>query len=502
MKTKSIFTTSDSYKYSHPFLLPKNIKAQYNYLSSRGGKHPSTIFLGMNYIIKEYLMRVPTIEQINRFEILAKNHGVPFDRYMWECIQKLGYYPIIIKAVPEGMLMPINTVLATFESTNSKTVGLVGFLETLFMKIWYPISIATEMYYTRKMLEKYGPPEWAQYANHAFGNRSASSEESAMIAGWAHLTQFKGTDSFGSLAFAEDYYSQPVTEAVGHSVLATEHSINSMNAMVNLTAVSSIEKAEEEFVYNLILANPNATILSVVGDTYDIYAFTNFCTAPDSRIRKLVESRPFQKLIIRPDSSDPIKVIDEMLRIMTINNQVRFTKHNTIKSQIRFMDFGILWGDGITYDTIEKILKHLTSLGYAAENIIFGQGTGIVQGTDASPLNRDTQRFAIKCSSITVRDKSLDVYGRETDGSLARGVTMQHSTKNIDVFKDPITDPGKASLKGRVTTYFNEDTQQYFIEQDNFITTKFKYRPVLETIFKNGVLLVDPTHKKICERNN
>lgn len=450
----TIFETADSYKFGHPPLLRKDVVSQYNYMESRGGKYPSTVSIGLQYLVKEYLLEVPTKEVALRFEILAKLHGVPFDTELWDYIIELGHYPIEICAIDEGTLVPTHHVLATIESTNPKAVGIVGFLETLLMKVWMPTLVATQAYYTRKMLCTYGSPEWAQFAYHNFGDRSATSVEHALNAGFAHLTQFMGTDCFGSLAFAEDYYNQPITEAAGYSVIATEHSITTMNT----------EAGEEEFVYTTILNNPNSNILSFVGDSYDIYNFTKFCTSPASRIRKLIESRPHQKLVIRPDSGDHIRVLEKIITIMR-ENEVELVEGSL---KILFKQYGLLWGDGITYETMEHILQlftstsAFTSIGYAAENFVFGSGTDLINSG-----NRDTQKFAIKCSSVTLEDGT-----------------------QLDVFKDPITDPGKASKKGRVTTWYDTETKQ-FIAGHRGKQPNMHCIDIVTPILRNGVLLKD-----------
>jgi nicotinamide phosphoribosyltransferase len=108
-------------------------------------------------------------------------------------------------------------------------------------------------------------------------------------------------------------------------------------------------------------------------------------------------------------------------------------------------------------------------MGYAAENMVFGSGGDIMQN-----VNRDTQRFAIKCSSITRPD------GTEQD-----------------VFKNPITDPSKASKKGRITTYKNSVTGGYSVErignQDGDMID------ALVTVFENGEMVREFTMDEIRE---
>ena len=131
-------------------------------------------------------------------------------------------------------------------------------------------------------------------------------------------------------------------------------------------------------------------------------------------------------------------------------------------------NFGILWGDGITPEVIEEILVMVTDMGYAAENMVFGSGGDLMQAHD-----RDTQRFAIKCSSITKPD------GTEQD-----------------VFKNPITDPSKASKKGRITTYYNPNTKTYFVDRIGMDFDNGSY-DVLVTVFEDGDMVTEFTMDEI-----
>ena len=467
----SILNLGDSYKYSHASQYPDNTVSMYSYMESRGGTYPATVFVGLQYYLEKYLEPRVQASEVRLAANRAKAHGIPFDYDGWMYIATTlrGKLPIRIKAVKEGLLIPTKNVLMTIESTDPRVPWIAGFVETLLMKVWYPTTIATKSYYVKKMLEKYGSPEWAQFAYHNFGDRGSTSVEAAAIGGMAHLTQFMGTDNFNSLDLCSDYYKVPLDEVAGYSVFATEHS----------TTTSYGRDGEEEFVYNQLLANPDKPIMSFVADSYDVYNFTEFCTAPGSRIRQLVESRP-----LRPDSGKPIDVLSKMLTIMSHN------KLQTIPGEkVLFRNFGVLWGDGVTPENIEEILDWFTTKGtfedyiYAAENFVFGSGGDLMQN-----VTRDTQKFAIKCSSITVKS-----HIQSKNGKL--------KTNDIDVYKDPITDPGKASKKGKVTTFYNPVTKEYFtgkvgdeLNMDNTI------KDMLELVFEDGEVVNTTTLTEIRDQ--
>ena len=423
---------------------------------------------------------------------MAKNHGVPFDYDGWMHIlnEHDGLLPVKIKAIPEGTLIPVGCTQLTIESTDSKVPWIAGFLETILMKTYYQTTVATKAYHIKQMLLKYGSPEWAQFALHHFGDRAGHCPESSALSGFAHATQFSGSDNFNSLFFMEDYYNQPIDTPACYSVWASEHSSTTANCQGTTPEERLVE--EEEFVYQKLIENPDRPIMSFVADSTDVYAFTNFCTAPNSRIRKLIESRPHQKLVLRPDSGDPLDVISKMLRIMLTDNKVIWSKLDNGK--YLFNDFAILWGDGIDTDGIEAILQRFTGLQYAAENFVFGMGGGLA----TVDIHRDTQKFAIKCSSITIsHPEPQNITVPIGNGNTH---TQYVDTIDIDVYKDPITDPGKASKRGKVTTWYNTETKEYIAgtvdKQPNMHCVDS-----LVTIFEDGKLLVDDSLETIRARS-
>jgi len=106
------------------------------------------------------------------------------------------------------------------------------------------------------------------------------------------------------------------------------------------------------------------------------------------------------------------------------------------------------------------IMDAAIKLGYSMTNLAFGMGGGLLQA-----LTRDDLDVAFKCSSVVV------------DG-LVR-----------DVWKDPLTDPGKASKRGRLDLTRDEDgnliTNQLRWDMESFMGTQ------MQTVFENGELLID-----------
>ena len=65
---------------------------------------------------------------------------------------------------------------------------------------------------------------------------------------------------------------------------------------------------------------------------------------------------------------------------------------------------GVIYGDGINTKSIGEICKAVFEAGYAMSNIIFGMGGGLLQ-----QLDRDTHKFAFKCSAVRIDGEWRDV---------------------------------------------------------------------------------------------
>jgi len=266
MSISNLILNSDSYKYSQWNQYPPGTEYVYSYIESRGGVWPSTVFFGLQAFIKEYLTTPITSADVDEAESIILAHGEPFYREGWDYIvdELGGKLPIIIKAVPEGSVVPIKNVLATIENTDPQCWWLTSFLETALLRaVWYPTTVATNSYESKKIildyLEKTGDPTLINFKLHDFGARGVSSMESAGLGGMAHLVNFMGTDTITGLLYARKYYNAGIA---GFSIPAMEHS-----------TVTSWGKPNEADAYRNMLARhgkPGSPI-AFVSDSYDIY---------------------------------------------------------------------------------------------------------------------------------------------------------------------------------------------------------------------------------------
>lgn len=421
---KNILLNTDSYKVSMFKQYPAGTTGVYSYIESRGGRYDRTVFFGLQAFIKEYLLEPITQADIDIADQILTAHGEPFNRAGWQYIldNHAGFLPVIIKAIPEGTVVPVKNVLATIENTDPECFWLTTWLETALLRaVWYPTTVASQSYKIRKVildyLEKTGDPNLIDFKLHDFGARGVSSLESAGIGGAAHLVNFMGTDTISGILFAREYYNAGVA---GFSIPAAEHS----------TITSWGREGEVDAYRNMLnqFAKPGS-IVAIVSDSYDIYNAVDNLWGEQLR-QQVIDSGA--TVVIRPDSGDPDVVCRQLVQKLdakfgsTINSK-GFKVLNNVR---------LIQGDGVNENTIRMILGSFQAYGYSADNIAFGMGGALLQQVD-----RDTQKFAMKCSSVRI-----------------------HNTW-VDVQKDPITDPGKKSKAGRVTLWTNS-TGEYVSSVD------------------------------------
>jgi nicotinamide phosphoribosyltransferase len=411
---KNLILNTDSYKVSMFKQYPAGTTGVYSYIESRGGRYDRTVFFGLQAFIKEYLLDPITQADIDIADEILTAHGEPFNRAGWQYILDThkGFLPVVIRAVPEGTIVPVKNVLATIENTDPECFWLTTWLETALLRaVWYGTTVATQSYTIKQVildyLERTGDPTTIDFKLHDFGARGVSSMESAGIGGAAHLVNFLGTDTITGVLFAREYYNAGVA---GFSIPAMEHS----------TVTSWGREGEVDAYRNMLnqYAKPGA-VLAVVSDSYDIYNAAEKLWGEELR-QQVIDSGA--TVVIRPDSGDPVEVNRKLVEIL--GEKFGYTKN--AKGFKVLNNVRLIQGDGINELTVRSILGAFMAMGWSADNIAFGMGGALLQIVD-----RDTQKFAMKCSAAEVNGKW------------------------IDVVKDPVTDSGKKSKAGRVTLWTN-----------------------------------------------
>lgn len=448
----NLILDTDSYKASHWLQYPPNTTAMYSYLESRGGKYPITVFFGLQYILKQYLAHPIEPWMVEEAATFFAAHGVPFNTEGWRYIAEdlKGRLPVRIKAVPEGSIVPIHNALITIESTDPKTFWLVSWLETLLLRVWYPTTVATQSWHLKQRIYKAlvqttdEPDAEIAFKLHDFGARGVSSCETSGIGGMAHLVNFSGSDTVQGVLYANHYYHHPMA---AYSIPAAEHS--TITAWGREGEVQAYQNMLDQF------AKPGA-LVAVVSDSYDLWNAVDHLWG-DLLRQAVIDSGA--TVVIRPDSGNPIEIVGKVLQRL----DARFGSTLNGKGYKVLNHVRVIQGDGVNEDSISEILDSIERLGFSATNLAFGMGGALLQ-----KLNRDTQQFAIKCSEVTVAGQAIAVY------------------------KDPITDPGKASKRGRLALIKSE--QGY---QTVRLTAQAAQPDELAVVFEDGYLLQEQTFDAI-----
>ncbi|MBS0381046.1 MAG: nicotinate phosphoribosyltransferase [Proteobacteria bacterium] len=464
----NLILNTDSYKASHWLQYPPGVDATFFYLESRGGIYERTLFFGLQAILKEYLSRPVTAAMIDDAKAFFAAHGEPFNEAGWRHIVDAhgGKLPLRIRAVAEGAVVPTHQALLTIESTDPACFWLPSYVETLLMRVWYPITVATVSWHVkqtiREYLDKTSDDAAAQipFKLHDFGSRGVSSAESAALGGMAHLVNFKGTDTVLGVLAARDYYGEAMA---GFSIPAAEHS-----------TITAWGKEHEVDAYRNMLrqfAKPGA-VVACVSDSYDLFHAIKAMWGGALR-EEVIKSGA--TLVVRPDSGDPADIVHQTLKLLneafgsTVNG-----KGYRVLNHVR-----VIQGDGVNPDSIRLILERITHAKYSADNLAFGMGGALLQ-----KVNRDTQKFALKCSAARIDGRWTDVY------------------------KDPVTDHGKASKRGRLTLarHRTHGTFKTVALPDGAIagdaaTLGQGWEDALATVWENGKLLRDWSFAELRARS-
>lgn len=455
---RNIILKTDGYKPSHWKQYPKNTQIVHSYFESRGGEFDEICFFGLQYFINKYLVgRVLTVDMILEADQICHQYfgnAEIFNREGWYqlMIKHKGTLPLKIKAVPEGSIIPTRNVLMTVENTDPEFPWLTNYVETLLSNLWYPCTVASQSREMKKIigasLQRTGDPNGIPFKLHDFGQRGVTCPEQAAIGGAAHLVNFLGSDTLLGIVMLRDFYRAGMP---GFSIPATEHSTMTIYG----------REHEEDAVANHLEAFPEG-LLATVGDSYDIYNYI------DNILGKTFKDQIVNRkgtLIVRPDSGDPpttvVSVLDHLGAAFGFSVNAKGFK--VLPPYIRMIQ-----GDGIDFCMIKKIIAAVEATEWSLDNVAFGSGGGLLQ-----KMNRDTCKFAFKCSAAKIDGEWRDVY------------------------KDPITDPGKQSKRGLLALVKDEFGEYNTITYKEGETVA---GDLLETRFLNGASINESNLDEIRER--
>jgi nicotinamide phosphoribosyltransferase len=475
----------DFYKADHCRQYPDGTTLVYSNLTprkSRIAEVDEVVFFGLQYFIKEYLIRQwdelffkkPKAEVVARYRRrmdTSLGAGAVTMEHI-EALHDLGYLPLEIKALLEGSLVPLRVPMLTIRNTKPEFFWLTNYLETLMSCIlWKPCNSATIARQYRRVFDKYadetvGNRDFVNWQGHDFSMRGMSGIEDAVMSGAGHLLSFTGTDTVPAIDFLEEYYGANCeAELIGGSVPATEHSVMCMG----------MEDGELATFRRLITETYPAGVVSIVSDTWD---FWQVITTYLPQLKNEIMARN-GKVVIRPDSGDPVLIIcgdpDAPVGSPAYKGAIECLWEifggSVTEKGYRLLDphIGLIYGDSITPERQLAILERLKNKGFASFNVVLGIGSFTYEY-----VTRDTFGFAMKAT-----------YG-EVNG------------EGRPIFKDPKTDDGtKKSAKGLLKIMQGSNGKLAMHDETDW---QGEGEGLLELAFRDGKLMRDETLAEIRGR--
>lgn len=411
--------TSDGYKVGHALLYPTGTQFIYETLVPRENSYfpwsDKMVVFGYEYFVLN-LVRDWDLNFFNRpWEEIEEELTVierMFDKKVFGLMSKrfkdlweLGYLPIKIKALPEGTLVPMRVPVLTITNTHQDFYWLVGYLETTLLANTFVTSTnATVARQFRKIGKKWADKtadddSFLDFQFHDFSQRGQHGDEAGVLSGLAHLTSFKGTDVIPAVSEAESIWG--TDNLVGATVLATEHSVMEAYGTDQFKAFGELIK------------NHPSGILSVVSDTYDYWEVIDE-VLPHFKEEILARDG---KLVIRPDSlaehrtkyipSHEITSVEEQMSLTLQALYVTFGGHVNSKGyKVLDSHIGLLHGEGVTLDNIDKLFAEIEKAGFSTENIVLGTGAYVYSVLSS----RDSFGQALKASVAVINGKEKQIF--------------------------------------------------------------------------------------------
>lgn len=478
---------TDVYKTGHKPMLPVGSTLMYSNNTPRSGKHSNcpndgeVVQFGQQKLVRQmkwdwdvnfFNRPIQEIDKFGEDMTIMLGLSEPYDVTHFKELHKLGYLPVKIKALEEGTVTPYK--IPSFTIVNTQPLNgyvadwIVNYLETILSaEFWQGQTSATFVRSLRKLgkqwIMKTNPEAigFLDYQFHDFSMRGMGGKSAIVNSGLGFATGSRGSDTLPVIPAARMYYDE--VEPCINSVIASEHAI-----MCSLTGFfmqnsngdwTKVGDFEYEMFVHLLEKFPTG-ILSLVMDTFDLWrAITEYCV----KAKDLIMSRD-GKLVIRPDSGDPVDILcgeviktteysDEHRDFITIDTSnidrslpkykgviellwdifggtVSSTGYKVLDSHI-----GAIYGDSINYDRASRIFQRLADKGFASTNVVLGVGSYSLQY-----VTRDTHGSAQKATYIEI-EQQIDKHGIM-------------APVGIEIFKDPITDGGvKKSAKGLLMVY-------------------------------------------------
>lgn len=521
---------ADSYKLSHKAMEPEGTEVIYSNFTPRFNKYfkalypdhdGKTVVFGIYPFLLDFLVdywekgffkrpKEDVLQEIR--ETCYPYVGMDTtDLKHFEELHDLGYLPLRVKALPEGSTVNTNIPVLTVVNTHKDFSWLTNYIESvLSSELWKPMTIATVARefdkLTRYWFDKtVSDQTFRHFAIHDFSYRGHGTHRESAMCGAAPLLFSNGTDNIPGILVARSLYNAP--EDVAGSVAASEHSVTTLginffagqkfegelgvlttqlkNRMLSLGICSEYDKALGELVtlYRLLTEVYPSGIFSYVSDSYDYWRVLTVILP----ILKPVIMRRDGKLVVRPDSGDPVKIVcgyplteawfegiyggitqEEAKGSIQILSEIFGYTVNAKGYKELPPQIGLIYGDGITYERGSAIYSQLAAKGFASNNVVLGVGSYSFAGG-----TRDTLGFAIKATYAEVNGIPTPIY------------------------KEPKTDVSKKSARGLMKIVEDDKGELVLVDQ---VSWDEESEGLLQVVFENGKLFNQPDFTEIRTR--
>jgi len=503
----------DFYKACHSELLPNGMVKSVSYFTPRKSRvemWPKVVNFGLQAFIKEWLIDSFNNNFFNKSEAQVVDEYTrvldnTFGKGIYSVdkirnLHRLGYLPIEIWALPEGVEVPMHVPIFGITNTHPDFAWLGQALESLISaELWYPMITATVGHTYRKIVNKWydktvddNVPRHRALGNFDFRGDMGVDASLKAAGGW--LLSFVNTATVPAIPWMERMYNCDCTkEEVGFGALSTEHFV-----MCSNSAFDTIMNPDSVYEYKDI--DPHRERVFLKRLLTEVYPNNSFSCVSDSYdYWNLVENiLPTLKneilnhngcLLVRGDSGDCVEVVTKtVFKLWDIFGGTTNSKgYKVLNPHVK-----ALYGDSITVERADKIFSILEENGFAANNVSLGVGSFsmhcIEENGELKPFTRDTFSSAIKA-----------VYAEFTDD--------QGHIIPMNVYKDPKTDRDtgagfKKSQKGCCIVYKNVNDEYTYTDEHDWLTASHSALQELRPIFKDGKLLVNESLNTIRQRLN
>jgi len=496
MRMNSMFLV-DGYKISHFEMYQDGTEIVYSNFTPRSNKYApkgnngKVLNFGHQYAIRfivehfnENFFNIRKEDIINDVKTNFSAYlDVDYDTKHIEELHDLGYLPLEIRTLDEGTESAIKIPVLFLYNTDIRFAWVTNYIETILSNLlWQPLTTATNVLLMKRIVKEAvlktdkDNVGAVDFMLHDFSMRGLTGLDAAIGSGLAFASVSMGSDSLPVIKASQHYYDETSTPVF--SVRASEHS--------QMTA-GGIE-GEFEIYENLLTKFPTG-IMSLVSDSFDLWrVLTDYLP----KLKDIIMARD-GKLVIRPDSGNPVDIIcGEPINYKTnkaYSQPVTISPKNkgviellwdvfggTVNEEgFKVLDshIGMIYGEAINQNNIKEIFSRLEAKSFAASNCFFGQGSFSMQ-----MVTRDTWGMALKC------------------------IAQQRNGELVEIMKDPVTDDGiKKSAKG-LTVVFKDENGEYYLKDQASLEELSSEENQLKVRFKDGNYYNQTTLSLIRQRIN